>query len=63
MNDCIWSFMPVCYDVCKCDKYISANSETGMALLKVYESQVDKALEPLIDNWKRLFVNWEDEND
>ena len=63
MNDCIWAFMSVCYDVCKCDKYISANSEPGRTLLRVYERQVDKALKPLVAHWKEMFDNWDDEDE
>lgn len=46
MNDCIWSWIVGCVN-CRCNKYISANSEKGSEILEQYELDVEKAIEPV----------------
>lgn len=57
MNDCIWAFIAGvcdCENCANCKKYISVNSEDGSKLLEKYEAEVDEALKPLAEKWKRL---------
>ena len=46
MNDCIWSWINGC-DNCRCDKYLSADSEKGESLLRAYQEQIEEAIEPI----------------
>lgn len=56
MNDCLWAFM---CDVCNCEgysackEYISVNSDKGRTLLQKYQEDVEEALHPVYDKWKK----------
>lgn len=57
MNDCIWAFISGVCDCEKCgncEEYISVNSEDGSKLLEKYEAEVNEALKPLAEKWKKL---------
>lgn len=57
MNDCLWSFMCNLCDSnngCReCKKYISVNSENGRVLLNKYQNEVNKAIVPVEEKWKK----------
>lgn len=56
MNDCLWAFM---CDACSCEHcngckdYISVNSEKGRDLLDKYQKDVEEALQPVYEKWKK----------
>lgn len=55
MTNCVWSFICVCNNNCKCEKYLDVNSEAGGKILAAYTKDVNKAIEPVNENWKEIF--------
>ena len=55
MNDCIWCFIEICYgEKCRsCKDYISVNCDLGDQMREAYQRDVDKALEPVREEWAR----------
>lgn len=55
MNDCIWFWVYACNaDECRdCKQYISVNCELGNQMREAYQRDVDKALEPVREEWAR----------
>ena len=57
MNDCFWCFINGvcdCNNCNDCKEYISVNSDKGMELYERYKTDVDEALKPVSEKWKRL---------
>lgn len=46
--------------ICECDhcgncnEYISVNSDIGMELYEKYQEEVEEALKPLAEKWKKI---------
>ena len=55
MIDCVWGFICVCNNNCKCEKYLDVNSEPGGKILAAYTKDVNRAIEPVNENWKEIF--------
>ncbi|MCM1225600.1 MAG: hypothetical protein NC548_65275 [Lachnospiraceae bacterium] len=56
MNDCLWGFISGvcdCENCSKCNEYLSANSKEGGELLEKYKKDVDEALKPVCEKWKK----------
>ena len=56
MNDCIWAFINgvcICENCGNCKEYLSANSEKGGELLEKYQADVEEALQPVYDKWRK----------
>ena len=55
MNDCFWFGICVCKvdECCDCKQYISINCELGDQMREAYQRDVDKALEPVREEWAR----------
>lgn len=58
MNDCLWYAVSACEGKdCNCDKYLSMNCDKGSKLREEYEKEVEKALEPVINDFaKKHFI-------
>lgn len=57
MSDCFWSFTGICQNPCLCEHYLSVNEEPGGNLLKRYEEDVEEALEPVREVWRKKLLN------
>ena len=56
MNDCFWYGIFACEGRCiGCKKYTDINSEGGIALSKVYNADIEEALLPVKNVYKRMF--------
>ena len=55
MNDCIWYWIDVCenYECRECKEYISEHCKVGEEMREAYERDVDRALEPVREEWAR----------
>lgn len=55
MNDCIWWWIYVCegHECRGCKDYISEHCELGEQMLDAYNRDVDRALEPVREEWAR----------
>lgn len=55
MNDCIWFWVCACNaDECHdCKQYISISCEMGKQMREAYQREIDKALEPVREEWAR----------
>lgn len=47
MNDCVWLLINVCEGGCRCDKYLSINSDEGDEIASKWSEIVNIALSPL----------------
>ena len=47
MNDCLWCGIGVCDGDCKCDKYLSMNSDKGRELGDKYDELIHETLKPV----------------
>ena len=46
MNDCFYGWLG-CSDGCRCENYLSVNSEEGSNKLKDYEAEIEKVIKPI----------------
>lgn len=44
MNDCIWYAIQVCGDCCKCEKYLSVNTDEGYEIEEKWTLKVEEVL-------------------
>jgi hypothetical protein len=47
MTDCLWFAIGVCNGGCKCEKYLSMNSDRGQEVGEKWEIRVDEVLTPI----------------
>jgi len=55
MNDCIWRVLGVCYSKCRCEKYLSMNSEEGKKAEQAYTLEWNRKVKPIQN---RLAINF-----
>jgi len=48
MNDCIWKALGMCDGRCKCDNYMSLNSDEDHELMERYEEEVEPILKEAV---------------
>lgn len=57
MNDCFWCFIEGvcdCVGCATCKEYVSVNSEKGSELYEKYNADVEEALKPVTEKWKKM---------
>ena len=55
MSDCFWNLIGACEDRCKCAKYLSFNSDEGRVMEEKYSRDIEQAIQPIKDEYKRIF--------
>jgi len=58
MNDCLWFMICICEcENGRCDKYLSVNGDKGQEIAGQYDKDVEKALEPVRENYKQKYLS------